>query len=115
MAGVHGLQQVECFGSADFADDDAFWPHTQTVTHQVAHGDGASPSRLGGRDSRRTTCGCCSCNSAASSQVMMRSSSSMNWVRQLSSVVLPEPVPPDTSVLTRQRPTIFRISAPCSV
>jgi hypothetical protein len=32
----------------------------------------------------------------ASSQVMMRSSSSMNWVRQLSSVVLPEPVPPET-------------------
>ena len=63
-----------------------------------------SPSRLGGRVSRRTVCGCCSCSSAASSQVMMRSSLSMNWVRQLSSVVLPEPVPPETSVLTRQRP-----------
>ena len=67
-----------------------------------------SPSRLGGRVSRRTTCGCCSCNSAASSQVMMRSSSSMNWVRQLSSVVLPEPVPPETRVLTRQRPMILQ-------
>ena len=33
-----------------------------------------SPSMLGGRVSRRTTCGCCSCSSAASSQVMMRSS-----------------------------------------
>ena len=73
-----------------------------------------SPSRLGGRVSRRTTCGCCSCNSAASSQVMMRSSSSMNWVRQLSSVVLPEPVPPEIRQFTRQRPMMRRISAPCS-
>ncbi len=45
----------------------------------------------------------------------MRSSSSMNWVRQLSSVVLPEPVPPETSVLTRQRPMTLRISAPSGV
>ena len=43
----------------------------------------------------------------------MRSSSSMNCVRQLSSVVLPEPVPPETRVLTRQRPMMRRISAPC--
>ena len=39
----------------------------------------------------------------------------MNCVRQLSSVVLPEPVPPDTSVLTRQRPMTLRISAPSCV
>ena len=31
------------------------------------------PSMLGGRVSRRTTCGCCSCSSAASSIVTMRS------------------------------------------
>ena len=31
VAGVHGLQQVERLGSADFADDDAFGPHTQAV------------------------------------------------------------------------------------
>jgi hypothetical protein len=36
-----------------------------------------SPSRFGGRVSSRTTCGCCNCNSAASSQVTMRSSLSM--------------------------------------
>ncbi len=74
-----------------------------------------SPSRLGGRVSSRTVCGCWSCNSAASSQVMTRSSASMNCVRQLSSVVLPEPVPPDTRVLTRQRPMTRRISAPSGV
>ena len=39
MAGVHGLQQVERFRSADFADDDAFRPHTQAVADQFAHGD----------------------------------------------------------------------------
>ena len=39
MAGVHGLQQVERLGSADFADDDAFGTHTQAVAHQFAHGD----------------------------------------------------------------------------
>ena len=39
VAGVHRLQQVERFGSADFADDDAFRAHTQAVLDQVAHGD----------------------------------------------------------------------------
>ncbi len=39
MAGVHGLQQVERLGSADFADDDAFGTHTQAVADQLAHGD----------------------------------------------------------------------------
>ena len=74
-----------------------------------------SPSRLGGRVSSRTTWGCCNCSSAASSQVMMRSSSSMKPVSVLSSVVLPEPVPPEISVLTRQRPTILSSSAPAGV
>ena len=39
VAGVHGLQQVERLGSADFADDDAFGAHTQAVADQFAHGD----------------------------------------------------------------------------
>ena len=39
VAGVHGLQQVESFGSANFADDDALRPHTQAVTHEIAHRD----------------------------------------------------------------------------
>ena len=36
------------------------------------------PSMLGGRVSRRTTCSWCSCSSAASSMVTMRSSAGMN-------------------------------------
>ena len=47
MAGVHGLQQVEGFGSAHFAHDDAFGTHTQTVPDQVAHGDLALPFQVG--------------------------------------------------------------------
>ena len=39
VTGVHGLQQVECFRSADFADDDAFRAHTEAISHQFAHGD----------------------------------------------------------------------------
>ena len=39
VAGVHGLQEVECFGSADFADDDAFRTHAEAVSDQFAHGD----------------------------------------------------------------------------
>ena len=38
MTGIHCLQQVECFGAADLADDDAFRPHAQAVPNQVAHG-----------------------------------------------------------------------------
>src|SRR5229473_4587595 len=37
MAGVHGLQQVERFRSADFADDDAFRTHAEAVADQFAH------------------------------------------------------------------------------
>ena len=39
MAGIHGLQQVERLGSADFADDDPLWSHAQAVADQVAHRD----------------------------------------------------------------------------
>src|ERR1700674_2546431 len=39
MAGIHSLQQIEGFGAPDFADDDAFRPHTQTIAHKIAHGD----------------------------------------------------------------------------
>ena len=47
MAGVHGLQQVEGFRSAHFADDDAFGAHAQAVAHQIAHGDLALAFQIG--------------------------------------------------------------------
>ena len=60
-----------------------------------------SPSMLAGRVSIRTTCGCCSRSSAASSIVATRSSSGMNAESALSRVVLPLPVPPEMMMLTR--------------
>ncbi len=59
------------------------------------------PSRLEGRASSVTTCSWRSCSSAASSIVMIRSSSGMNDERTLRVVVLPEPVPPETKMLSR--------------
>src|SRR5690606_16680376 len=37
VARVHGLQQVEGFGTAHLANDDAVWAHTQTVLDEIAH------------------------------------------------------------------------------
>src|SRR5204862_113695 len=48
-------------------------------------------------------CGCWSWSSAASSHVIRRSFSGMNDDRMLSSVVLPEPVPPETRMFRRAR------------
>ena len=59
------------------------------------------PSMFAARDSRRTTWSCTSRSSAASSIVMIRSSSGMKPERMLSRVVLPEPVPPEMNMLRR--------------
>jgi hypothetical protein len=59
------------------------------------------PSRLGGRVSSRTTCGCFNCNSAASSMVTIRSRGEMKADRALSRVVLPAPVPPEMMMFSR--------------
>ena len=59
------------------------------------------PSTLAGRLSMRPTCSCCSCNSAVSSMVRMRSELSMNEDSAFSVVVFPEPVPPDTMIFSR--------------
>ena len=47
VAGVHRLQKVEGFRSADLADDDALGPHTQTVLDEIAHGDLAFAFEVG--------------------------------------------------------------------
>ena len=61
------------------------------------------PSLLAGRDSSRTTWGCWSWSSAASSMVTMRSRSGMNDDSTLRVVVLPVPVPPETRTLSLPR------------
>ena len=50
-------REIERLGSAHLADDDALGAHAQAVLDEVAHGHRTRPSRLGGRVSRRTTCG----------------------------------------------------------
>ena len=59
-----------------------------------------APSAEGARVSRRTTCGCCRLSSAASSSVTTRSSTPMFSESAFKSVVLPEPVPPETTMLS---------------
>ena len=81
--------------AAHLADDDAVGAHAQRVAHQVALRDLAAAFQAGGRVSRRTTCGCCNCSSAASSIVTMRSPWSISRDMAFISVVLPEPVPPE--------------------
>ena len=54
-----------------------------------------------GRVSSRTTWSCCNCNSAASSMVTMRSVLGMKLESVFSSVVLPEPVPPEMRMFSR--------------
>ena len=69
------------------------------------------PSMFAGRDSSRTTWSCWSWSSAASSMVTMRSSEGMNDESTLSVVVLPAPVPPETTTLSRPRTQASRKSA----
>ncbi len=59
------------------------------------------PSRLAGRASSVMTCSWRSWSSAASSMVMIRSSSGTKAEITLRVVVLPDPVPPDTNRLSR--------------
>ena len=69
------------------------------------------PSRLAGRASSDTRFGWLSLSSAASSMVTMRSSSGMKLERMFSSVVLPEPVPPVTTMFLRSRTATCRNSS----
>ncbi len=73
------------------------------------------PSMFAGRDSSETTCLCCSCSSAASSIVMMRSLSGMKLDRMFRSVVLPTPVPPEISTFSLPRTHALRTSTSSGV
>jgi hypothetical protein len=73
------------------------------------------PSMLAGRASSRSTWSWCSCSSAASSIVTMRSSDGMKLDSTFSVVVLPAPVPPDTRMLRWPRTQEARKSAAARV
>ena len=59
------------------------------------------PSILAGRASNDTVCGCSRRSSAASSMVTIRSSAGIKEDSTFNVVVLPEPVPPLTMILSR--------------
>ena len=44
---IHGLQHIEGFGTANFADQDAVGTHAKTVANQIALRDLAAPFRVG--------------------------------------------------------------------
>ncbi|MNM80134.1 hypothetical protein D3C81_920850 [compost metagenome] len=69
------------------------------------------PSMFGGRASSATRLGWTRRNSAASSMVTTRSLSGMKLDRMLSSVVLPEPVPPLTTMFRRSLTAMIRNSS----
>ena len=92
------------------ADDDPLGPHPQGVLDEVAGEDLAVPlDVLAGRVSRRTTCSCWSFGvrrRPRSSRPARRRG--MNDERAFMSVVLPEPVPPETTMLIRPRTARLR-------
>ena len=104
MAGVHRLQQVERLGSAHFAHDDAFGTHTQTVPDEVAHGDLALPFEVGRAGFQTHHMGLLQLKFGG----VFAGDDALVGVdiggQQFSSVVLPEPVPPEIRTLQRQRP-----------
>src|SRR5215470_13083091 len=69
------------------------------------------PSRFGILDCMVTTCSCGSCSSAVSSTVTILSPTGIEDARMLSSVVLPEPVPPETMMFLRAPTQALRKSA----
>src|SRR6478736_8461965 len=112
MAGVHGLQQVERLGSADFADDDALGPHTQAVAHQFAHRDLAFALDVGRPGFQphhmrllQLKLGGVFAGDDALVVLRTASGSSGAWF-------CPSRYRPDISTLQRTRPMICRISAP---
>ena len=81
------------------------------LLQQVALGDLAFALEVGRSGFQAHHVGLLQRSSAESSIVTIRSSSGTKLVRQLSIVVLPEPVPPQTRRLSRARTTAWRNSA----
>ena len=110
---VHCLQQIKSLGPTNLSYDDPFRPHPQAVLDQLAHADLAVCLRCwaGAFPGVRHAV------AAIAAQPSLRRSRSVLHRRHgstdnSSSVVLPDPVPPDTSTLHRVRPMMRRSSAP---
>src|SRR5262249_50840136 len=46
VACVHGLKKIERLGTANLADNDALWTHTQAVFDKLAHGNFAASFKV---------------------------------------------------------------------
>ena len=95
VAGVHRLEHVQRLAAAALADDDAVGAHAQRVHDQVADRDAPRPSTFAGRVSSVTTCGWLQLQLGG---VLDRDDALVLGDEaaesMLSSVVLPQPVPP---------------------
>src|SRR5579885_917511 len=94
MTRIHGLQHVQRLFAATSPTTMRSGRIRRLLISSSRWRTAPCPSKLGGRVSRRATCGCFNCSSAASSIVTMRSLGEMKYDSALSSVVLPAPVPP---------------------
>ncbi len=116
MAGVHRLQHVERFGGAHFADDDPVGPHPQGVPYQIALGDLALAFQAGrpGFQTHHMRL-----LQLQFGRVFDRDDAlgRIDHARLIafSSVVLPDPVPPEMMMFSRARPAISSTRATCAV
>ena len=95
VAGVHRLEHVERLGAAHLADDDPVGPHAERVADELADRDLALALDVLRARLEPEHVALVSCSSAASSIVTIRSVSGIDAESAFSSVVLPEPVPPE--------------------
>ena len=47
VASIHGLEHIEGFAAAAFADDDAVGAHTEGIAHEIADGNGSAAFDIG--------------------------------------------------------------------
>ena len=99
-----GLQHIKSFRATNLAKDNSVRAHTQS-SFSPDHALKLPLCLLSLADgvSRRTTCGCCICNSAVSSMVTTRRlhRGQSYGIRAFSMVVFPEPVPPEIKDMLR--------------
>ena len=103
VTGVHRLQEVERFGSAHFADDDPLGTHAQAVSDQFTHRDlslSFEVRRTGFQPHHMRLLEVKFGGVFAGDDALVGVDVA---VRQFSSVVLPEPVPPEISTLLGKR------------
>jgi hypothetical protein len=104
VAGVHGLQHVQRLFAAHLAQDDAVGPHAQRVDHQLALADGALAFEVGRPALQAGHVLLLDLQLGGVFDGDDALAAEMNPESTFSSVVLPEPVPPETTMFSRAAP-----------